>query len=121
VLVAQAPARTTFVRPYSTTMQFPRGSTVTLTLTPAKVGANSVRLETFAANGKPSDPEQVTLEIALPAEGIGPLPITVGKAGPGVYTSSALALPRPGTWRFTVRQRVSEFDASVAGTDVTVK
>jgi copper transport protein len=121
VLVAQAPARTTFVRPYATTMQFPRGSTVKLTLTPAKVGANSVRLETFAANGKPSDPEQVTLEIALPAEGIGPLPITVGKAGPGVYTSSAVALPRPGTWRFTVRQRVSEFDASVAGTDVTVK
>jgi copper transport protein len=121
VLVAQAPARSTYVKPYTATLQMPRGSTVKLTLTPAKVGANSVRLETFAANGKPSDPEQVTLEIELPAEGIGPLPITVGKAGPGVYTSSAVALPRPGTWRFTVRQRVSEFDASVAGTDITVK
>jgi copper transport protein len=121
ILVAQAPARATYVKPYQATLELPRGATVGLTLTPAKVGTNTVQLTTFNAAGKVTDPPEVTLAVRLDAEGIGPLPVKLTKTGVGSYRSTSVSLPRPGTWTLTVRVRVSEFDASVAFTEVTIR
>lgn len=121
VLVAQAPARATYVKPYQATLQLPRGGTVQLNLSPAKVGTNTVQLTVFNAKAQPIDPPGVTLEVRLDSEGIGPLPVKLEKAsGTGMYRSNAVSLPRPGKWTLTVRVQTSEFNAGVAFTEVSI-
>ncbi len=43
-------------------------------------------------------------------KGIGPLPVTVHKAGPGHYLADAIVLSPAGTWELTIVDRVSDFD-----------
>jgi copper transport protein len=122
VLVAQAPARATYVKPFQATVQLPRGGTVSLTMTPARVGTNTVQLTVFNAKAQAIDPQKVTLEVRLDAEGIGPLPVKLDKAGAtGTYRSAAVSLPRPGTWTLTVRVQTSEFEAGVGFTEVSIR
>jgi len=121
VLVAQAPARATYVAPYGTTLRLASGGSTQLTLTPARQGANTVHLYVFDSAGRQADPREVTLSIALPAAQIGPLPVTLVKAGPGHYLSTAVSFPKTGTWQLVVRVRASEFDSSVASTDVAIR
>ncbi len=121
VLVAQAPARATYVKPYQATLQLPRGGTVALSLTPARVGTNTVQLTVFNAKAQAIDPPQVSLEVRLDAEGIGPLPVKLEKTGAtGTYRSTAVSLPRPGSWTLTVRVQTSEFEAGVGFTEVSI-
>jgi copper transport protein len=47
--------------------------------------------------------------------------VTLIRAGPGSYRAAGVTLPGPGSWRLTLRVRTSEFDASVAQTDVPVR
>jgi copper transport protein len=120
MLVSVAPARASYVQPYATTLQLAAGGTAQLSVTPARQGSNTVRVDVFDQAGKPRDAQGVTLSAALPAEQIGPLPLSVTKVGAGHYQSAGVSLPRPGTWKLTVRVRTSEFDVSVAAADVPV-
>jgi copper transport protein len=121
VLVAQAPARATYVKPYKATIQLPRGGSVGLVLSPAKVGTNTVELTTYNAKAQAYDPPGVTLEVRLDSEGIGPLPVKLEKTSTtGTYRSNAVSLPRPGKWTLTVRVQTSEFDAGVGFTEVSI-
>jgi copper transport protein len=121
VLVAQAPARATYIKPYQATLQLPRGGTVQLSLSPAKVGTNTVQLTVFNAKKQAIDPPGVALEVRLDSEGIGPLPVKLEKtSSTGTYRSNAVSLPRPGKWTLTVRVQTSEFDAGVAFTEVSI-
>ncbi len=121
VLVSIAPARASYVKPYSTTLQLATGGTATLSVTPARQGANTVQVEVFDPAGKPRDAQNVTLAATLPTEQIGPLPLVLTRVGPGRYQSTSASLPRPGRWHLVVQVRTSEFDTSVAGADVPVR
>ena len=46
--------------------------------------------------------------------------MALSRAGTGLYTAQAAALPRPGTWELVVRVQMSEFDRDVAQVDVPV-
>jgi len=120
-LVSTAPARASYVRPYSATVRLAAGGTAQVSVTPARQGPNTVQVYVFDPAGKPRDAQQVTLTAALPAEQIGPLPLPLAKVGTGHYRSTGAVLPRPGRWALVVRVRTSEFDASVAGTEVPVR
>jgi len=121
VLVSTAPARASYIHPYSGTLTLAAGGTAKLAVTPARSGANTVRVSVLDAAGRPRDVRDVSLTAALPAEQIGPLPLTLTKVGAGQYQSTTVSLPRPGKWQLVVRVRTSEFDVSVAQADVPVR
>jgi copper transport protein len=121
VLVSTAPARASYTRPYSATLQLAVGGTAQLSVTPARQGLNTVHVYVFDPAGKLREAQEVTLTAALPAEQIGPLPLPLVKVGTGHYQSTTASLPRPGTWNLVVRVRTSEFDVSVAPADVPVR
>jgi copper transport protein len=83
-----------------------------LTVDPARVGPNEVHLYLFRArDGAPfSGTKELTAEATLPGKGIGPLRLTMRKAGPGHYVADAATLSPAGDWRLQVTDRVSAFD-----------
>ena len=120
VLVQTAPAKATYVDPVDRTVRLASGGSAQVEVTPARVGVNTVRVSVFDAQGAPADARQVTATLALPAERIGPLPVTLTRAGTGQYTTGSASMPRPGTWELVLRVQVSEFDRDVAQVDVPV-
>ena len=120
VLVSTAPARATYSKPFDATVQLASGGTATLSLSPARTGANTVSVAVLDQAGAPADARQVSLTAALPAEQIGPLPVPLNRTGTGRYETTAASLPRPGTWELVLRVQKSEFDRDVAQVDVPV-
>ena len=98
----------------------PPAAPPTLSLSPARTGANTVSVAVLDQAGAPVDARQVSLTAALPAEQIGPLPVPLNRTGTGRYETAAASLPRPGTWELVLRVQKSEFDRDVAQVDVPV-
>jgi copper transport protein len=120
VLVSQAPARSTYVKPVDKTVQLASGGTATVKITPVKVGSNTVSIDVFDTQGRAVDARAVTATLSLPAEQYGPLNVAVSRTGTGQYSTTAAALPKPGDWELVVRVQMSEFDRDVAQVDFTV-
>ena len=82
------------------------------TVDPARVGPNELHLYVLkASDGTPFDAtKELTVTLALPSAGIGPLPATAREAGPGHYVVDTLQLVPAGDWRLRVISRISEFD-----------
>jgi copper transport protein len=97
--------------PYSTTTRMGPIELET-TLDPARVGANQLHVYLFdARSGAPyTKTKELTVEAMQHDKGIGPLPVTVHKAGPGHYIADAVVLSPGGTWHLTIVDRVSDFD-----------
>ncbi|HST64490.1 MAG TPA: FixH family protein, partial [Mycobacteriales bacterium] len=120
VLVSQAPARTTYVKPVDKTVQLASGGTATVKITPVKVGSNTISISVFDPQGKAVDAKAVTASLALPAQQYGPLNVSIARTGTGQYSTTGAALPKPGNWELVVRVQMSEFDRDVAQVDFTV-
>jgi len=120
VLVSQAPARTTYVKPVDKTVALASGGTAEVELTPAKVGQNTLTVKVFDRGGKQVDARAVTATEALPSDQYGPLAVQMQKTGTGQYSSSSLALTKTGNWELVVRVQMSEFDRDVVQVDVKV-
>jgi copper transport protein len=82
------------------------------TLDPARVGPNELHLYLLrASDGTPfAGTKELTVTLALPAKGIGPLPATAREAGPGHYVVDTVQLVPGGDWQLHVTSRVSAFD-----------
>jgi copper transport protein len=82
-----------------------------LTVEPARVGPNTIHL--YLINAKDGTQFTATKELvasaALPAKGIGPLPLRANLAGPGHFTLNSAQLSPGGTWEIQITDRVSEF------------
>jgi copper transport protein len=85
---------------------------IELTVDPARAGENAVHLYIFnARDGSPFDgTKELDVSAQLPSKGIGPLPATLNRAGPGHYVANAMSLAPGGKWTVTVTDRVSDFD-----------
>jgi copper transport protein len=83
-----------------------------LTMDPARVGPNAVHLYLFkAADGAPfTGTKEITVKASLPSHGIGPLDLTLHRAGPDHYVADAVTLSPGGDWKLAVTDRVSDFD-----------
>jgi copper transport protein len=120
VLVSQAPARTTYVKPVDKTVALASGGTAEVELTPAKVGQNTLTVKVFDRGGKQVDARAVTATEALPSDQYGPLAVQMQKTGTGQYSTSSVALTKTGTWELVIRVQMSEFDRDVVQVDVKV-
>jgi copper transport protein len=120
VLVSQAPARNTYVKPVDKTVALASGGTAEVELTPAKVGENTLTVKVFDRSGKQVDARAVTATEALPSDQYGPLNVQMQKTGTGQYSSSSVALTKTGNWELVIRVQMSEFDRDVVQVDVKV-
>jgi len=120
VLVSQAPARNTYIKPVDKTVALASGGTAEVELTPAKVGQNTLTVKVLDKSGKPVDARAVTATEALPSDQYGPLDVTMRKTGTGQYSSPTVSLTKTGNWELIVRVQMSEFDRDVVQVDVKV-
>ena len=93
------------------------------TMDPARAGPNELHLYLLrAADGVAFDQtKELTVSLALPSKGIGPLAAKAREAGPGHYVVDTVALVPAGDWRLHVASRVSEFDQYDATLKVPVR
>jgi copper transport protein len=96
---------------------------VQMTLDPARVGPNAVHMYLFdAKDGAPfTGTKELTVKASLPSRAIGPLDLTLHRAGPGHYIADAVTLSPGGDWQLGVTERVSDFDEYTATVKVTVR
>ena len=89
--------------------------TATLSVAPARVGTNELRLRLFGSDGQPLDPVDVTIEMTEPTLGLGPLRPVVHPLDTGDFHIIA-EVPIAGSWQVTIRVRVTDFDAATTET-----
>lgn len=121
-LVSYAPPATTTTGPYSASAEL-GPARLELTVDPAQVGTNEIHLYLFdARSGEQFDrPEEMSVELSLPEQGVGPLAADVEKAGPGHYVVRRAEILPGGEWEIAVRARVSEFEEYRAELEVLVR
>lgn len=121
LLVATPPARTTYSQPVDRELSLPGGGSTQLTVDPARRGTNTVHIYLFDDSGALTDADQVTVAAEQKSEQVGPLDLSLTKAGTGHWIAAGSNLPVSGTWTFTVTVQSGEFDSSVASTTVDLR
>jgi len=98
-------------------------TTLEMDVDPARVGANVMHVYFFdTKTGVPyKKGKELTVTATLPAEEIGPLPLTVQSAGPGHYIVPGALLNAPGDWQIDLALRVSEFEQFEEAIEVPVR
>jgi copper transport protein len=96
---------------------------VQMTMDPARVGPNAVHMYLFKAkDGAPfTGTKELTVKASLPSRNIGPLDLTLHRAGPGHYVADAVTLSPGGDWKLSVTDRVSDFDEYTTTVKATVR
>jgi copper transport protein len=99
--------------PYDTGGKTPNAKgTATVTVDPAGVGSDTVRLALDDAAGKPVDVPEVQLAFTLPDRDLGPLPSALRAEGTGRWSGTA-QLPLAGSWVVSVTVRSSDIDQTI--------
>jgi copper transport protein len=125
VLVGTPPARSAVAEPVDVMLPLqsssgPSGS-VQVSVDPARPGLNTLHVYLFDDDGRPTQPEQITVSLTEPSQDIGPLDVELEPAGPGHYVSDGMDIPGAGTWTLAVSVRLDEFTATTARTDFPVR
>lgn len=125
VLVNTATARESYTPPASGTAAFNTGApggrgNVSITVTPAVLGPNQVRVSVTGSTGRPYSPQQIQVALLLPAQHLGPLPVTLKQDGAGRYASGSVAVPIAGQWQLQIIIRSDAFDETTVAVPVNV-
>ncbi|MEZ0114810.1 copper transport protein [Catenulispora sp. EB89] len=127
LLVESQPASETAPKagPVTISSPFNTGSangtgTVDVTLDPARVGADQMQITVLDKTGKPESVPEVDASLALPAQQLGPIKITLQAAGPGHYTASNVLVPMSGAWQVLVTVRTTDIDQATVILNVAV-
>lgn len=94
---------------------------VDVTIDPAAAGPVTMHIYVLSSAGTPAEVEDLTAELTLPAEDIGPFEVPVERVGPGHYTIADYEIPFDGDWTLAVGVRVSEFELVDAETTVPIR
>ena len=115
------PGRTVELRiPYDTGGRTPNAKGVaTVTVNPARAGANEVHLRLDGADGQPVEVPETQLAFTLPDRDLGPLPVALTAEGTGRWTGTA-QLPLAGNWVVSVVVRSSDIDQATVIKPLTV-
>ena len=96
------------------------GYTMRLAVRPARAGVNAFAV-TFAKDGAPFDPAEVSLEIGSIAGGVEPIVRDAVRVAPGDYRTESAPLMFPGEWAIVIRARVSDFDQFAVRARVAIR
>ncbi len=126
VLVNTPTARESFTPPANATVAFNTGGPggrgdVSVTVTPAVLGPNQVRVAVTGSEGKPYRPQQVQVALELPARHLGPLAVPVKADGPGRYASGSVTMTITGQWQLQITIRSDAFDETTVVVPVPVR
>jgi copper transport protein len=126
VLVNTATARESFTPPASAAVAFNTGGpggrgNVSITVTPAVLGPNQVRVSVTGSAGRPYSPQQIEVSLLLPARHLGPLPVALRQDGAGRYASGSITVPITGQWQLQVTIRSDAFDETTVVVPVPVR
>jgi copper transport protein len=92
-----------------------------LVVDPNRAGFNEIHLYLLNETGRPASAvDDVTLELSLPEEGIGPLVREPLVAGPGHWVLAGRELAIPGRWQIDVVVRVDRFTERTVSVPVVV-
>lgn len=84
--------------------------TVTMTVSPARAGVNSIRVQYVDADGEPTDvANSLRAEFTLPSAQLGPIAREVVKVGAGSFVLEGSELSIPGEWEIDLVVRPSDF------------
>lgn len=86
-------------------------SDVQVWVDPARTGNNQIVLNVRDGHGINQDVSEVRAELQLPEGNLGPLPVSLSKAGPGQFVADDVIVPVAGTWQLNLRIRLTEFDS----------
>ena len=125
VLVNTATARETFTQPVSASVPFNTGGTggrgdVSITVTPAVLGPNQIKVSVTGSGGKPYRPAQIQVAVDMPARHLGPLAVPVKADGPGRYVSQAVTMTITGQWQLQITIRSDAFDETTVVVPIAV-
>jgi copper transport protein len=93
---------------------------LTLDVDPAEVGPTAVHLYLNTPSGDPVVPEEVTADLSLPAQDLGPLDLALVDYGQGHWSADAAEIPLAGDWQLEVLVRTSDVDQTRFATTVPV-
>ncbi len=129
VLVASAPARTTYSAPVHATQTLQlvdsagarTSGNLQVVVEPARRGRNALHLYVLGAGGQPRAVEEVQASVALPSQDLGPFNVTLQRAGTGHFLSYDAQFPLTGRWTLTVSVRTTDIDVTTVDFPVTVR
>lgn len=125
VLVNTPTGRESFAPPARATVAFDTGGpggrgSIGLTVTPARLGSNQVRVSVTGSTGKPYRPQQIQAALSLPARHLGPLPVPLTPDGRGRYLGGPVTVTITGQWQLRITIRSDAFDETSVTVPVAV-
>lgn len=126
VLVNTPTARESFTEPRSATVPFNTGGPggrgdVSITVTPAALGPNQIKVSVTGSGGRPYRPKQIGVALDMPTRHLGPLAVPVKADGPGRYLSQAVTMTFTGQWQVQVTIRSDAFDETTVYVPIPVQ
>jgi copper transport protein len=126
LLVNTPTARETFTPPASAVVAFNTGGpdgrgSVSVTMTPAVLGPNRIRVSVTGTTDRPYRPQQIQMSLELPARHLGPLAVALTPAGPGQYASAPVTVTITGQWQLWITVRSDAFDETTVSVPVSVR
>jgi len=118
LLMAANPSQATASEPFSATLTS-NGYLATISVAPARVGANEMHIYVSSPNSSLTQADAVTVTIRDPSRDIDPIAIDVAKAGAGHVINNSALFPYAATWRLVVTARYG-FDEVVFTSDVKI-
>ncbi|HLJ98435.1 MAG TPA: FixH family protein, partial [Streptosporangiaceae bacterium] len=126
ILVNTPTARESYHPPASASAAFDTGGpggkgTVSVVVTPDRLGPNQVRLSLTDTAGRPYRPAQVQASLSLPDRDLGPLPVALSGGQHGVYLSAPVDAAFTGQWQLRVTIRSDAFDETTVAIPFPVR
>jgi len=126
VLVNVPTGRDAFAPLARATMAFDTGGpggrgSIDVTVTPARLGSNRVRVSITGSAGRPYRPQQIQAAVSLPARSLGPLSVPLAPDGPGRYRGGPVEVTMVGQWQFRITIRSDAFDETTVAVPVSVQ
>ena len=87
-----------------------KGYRVTATLTPSRVGHNTLTIALRGPDGAPFAAPEARAEFSLPEAGVDSLPLYLRSIGPGRYEGATDALIVPGPWQVHLIVLIDDFE-----------
>jgi copper transport protein len=95
--------------------------TVLLSSSPISSRELALRVDTYDANGALKSVPEMTGELRLPSQGLGPLPVSFTPSGPGHFVANTVDVPIAGEWQLALQVRVDDFNEYTVQAPLSVK